>query len=121
MAYHKLGSLFGNMGPSNSLVCIFSQQSNLSKIFTIYILTNILVMFDMTYLIIMIRNSQLIKSTALKHFEYFYHRSFVDENKEPLCSKNLFSIQSMTKRDDGTYNLYCEPFSLHVQQNDKHV
>ncbi|XP_071567883.1 cytochrome P450 9e2-like [Temnothorax nylanderi] len=84
--------LLGNMGPS-----IFRRQSVAELVKEIYNLhpeAKYVGMFDMTVPLVMIRDTELIKTIALKHFEQFPdHRSFVDENQDPLFGRNLFSIR----------------------------
>jgi cytochrome P450 family 9 len=84
--------LLGNMGPS-----IFRRQSIAELVKELYNLhpeAKYIGMFDMTVPIIIIRDIELIKSIALKHFDIFPdHRSFVDETQDPLFGKNLFSIR----------------------------
>jgi len=50
--------------------------------------------FDGTYPVVMLRDSELIKSVGVKNFEMFLdHRSFIDEANDPLFGKNLFSLR----------------------------
>ncbi|XP_072748583.1 uncharacterized protein [Anoplolepis gracilipes] len=51
-------------------------------------------MFDMRIPVVVIRDPDLIKSIALKNFDLFPdHRTFLEENQEPLFGKNLFSLK----------------------------
>jgi len=51
-------------------------------------------MFDMTNPVIVLRDPELIKSIALKNFDLFpHHRSFIEEDQDPLFGKNLFSLK----------------------------
>ncbi|XP_011263154.1 cytochrome P450 9e2 [Camponotus floridanus] len=51
-------------------------------------------MFDMTSPIVVLRDPELIKSIALKNFEMFpHHRSFIEEDQDPLFGKNLFALK----------------------------
>ncbi|EFN77010.1 Cytochrome P450 9e2 [Harpegnathos saltator] len=49
--------------------------------------------YDVGTPLIILRDPELIKNIALKHFDSFPdHRSFVREEQEPLFGKNLFSL-----------------------------
>ncbi|XP_014476504.1 PREDICTED: cytochrome P450 9e2-like [Dinoponera quadriceps] len=60
-------------------------------------------MFDFTSPIILLRDPELIKSIALKHFDSFpNHRSFVTEDQDPLFAKNLFALKDNRWREVRT-------------------
>ncbi|CAH0723080.1 unnamed protein product, partial [Brenthis ino] len=49
---------------------------------------------------IIIRDLELVKKITVKDFEYFQnHKSFVDENVEPLAARNLFLLQGQEWKD----------------------
>ncbi|KAL6262980.1 hypothetical protein P5V15_005771 [Pogonomyrmex californicus] len=84
--------IVGNMGPS-----VFRLQSIAELIKDIYNLhseAKYIGIFDMTKPYIIVRDPELIKSIALKHFDIFPdHRSFVNESQDSILGKNLFSIR----------------------------
>ncbi|KAG5348100.1 CP9E2 protein, partial [Acromyrmex charruanus] len=84
--------IVGNMGPT------FLRLQSLSELVkTIYNLhpeAKYVGMFDMNVPLVVIRDPELIKSIALKHFDSFMdHRSFINEDQDPLFGKNLFALR----------------------------
>ncbi|KMQ91031.1 cytochrome p450 9e2 [Lasius niger] len=50
-------------------------------------------MYDLTRPLIVLRDPELIKSIALKHFDIFMdHRRFIDETQDPFFGKNLVAL-----------------------------
>ncbi|XP_018353988.1 PREDICTED: cytochrome P450 9e2-like [Trachymyrmex septentrionalis] len=84
--------IVGNMGPT-----FFHLESLAGLVKSTYNLhpeAKYVGMFDMNVPIVVIRDPELIKSIALKHFDSFTdHRSFIDENQDPLFGKNLFALR----------------------------
>ncbi|KYN10062.1 Cytochrome P450 9e2 [Trachymyrmex cornetzi] len=84
--------IVGNMGPT-----FLRLQSITGLVKTTYNLhpeAKYVGMFDMNVPIVVIRDPELIKSIALKHFDNFMdHRSFIDENQDPLFGRNLFALR----------------------------
>ncbi|XP_011704046.1 PREDICTED: cytochrome P450 9e2-like [Wasmannia auropunctata] len=84
--------LLGNMGPP--ILRLKSMAELVKDIYDVHPEAKYVGMFDMTVPIVMIRDTELIKSITLKHFEIFpEHRTFIDENQDPLVGKNLFSLR----------------------------
>jgi len=84
--------LLGNLGPS--MLRLRPITETVKDIYNVHSEAKYVGMFDMTDPIIMIRDLELIKSIALKHFDMFTdHRSFVDENQDKLFGKNLFALR----------------------------
>ncbi|XP_028049478.1 cytochrome P450 9e2 isoform X2 [Monomorium pharaonis] len=83
--------ILGNMGP---VIFRLKSIADLNKeIYNISSEAKYVGMFDVALPFVMIRDPELIKSITLKHFDMFMnHRSFVDEELEPLFGKNLFSL-----------------------------
>ncbi|XP_012521731.2 cytochrome P450 9e2 [Monomorium pharaonis] len=83
--------IVGNMGPV--FLRLKSMVDIIKDIYNINSEAKYVGMFDMTIPLVMIRDPELIKSITLKNFDMFMnHRSFVDEELEPLFGKNLFSL-----------------------------
>lgn len=56
--------------------------------------------FDFNSPTLMIRDTELIKSMAVKNFDHFVnHRSFIDPAYEPLFGNNLFALHDQRWRD----------------------
>ncbi|KAL0108377.1 hypothetical protein PUN28_015132 [Cardiocondyla obscurior] len=56
--------------------------------------------FDGMNPVVMIRDPELIKAIGVKNFEMFPdHRTFIDEENDPLFGKNLFSLRGERWRD----------------------
>lgn len=50
--------------------------------------------FDFMTPVIMIRDLELLKSVTVKNFEHFVdHRTFMNDDQEPLFAKNLFALR----------------------------
>nr|XP_012223674.1 PREDICTED: cytochrome P450 9e2-like [Linepithema humile] len=59
--------------------------------------------FDGMNPVVVIRDPDIIKSISVKNFDMFpEHRSFIDEDSEPLFGKNLFSLRGEKWRDVRT-------------------
>ncbi|XP_012541379.2 cytochrome P450 9e2-like [Monomorium pharaonis] len=83
--------IVGNMGPV--FLRLKSMADIINNIYNINSEAKYVGMFDMTIPLVMIRDPELIKSITLKNFDMFInHRSFVDEELEPLFGKNLFFL-----------------------------
>ena len=51
-------------------------------------------MMDFTNPVAVLRDPELIKETCVKNFDNFLdHRSFIDENMDPIFGKNVFSLK----------------------------
>ncbi|KYM76793.1 Cytochrome P450 9e2 [Atta colombica] len=84
--------IVGNMGP------MFLRLQSLSDLvkttYNLHPEAKYVGMFDMNVPIVVIRDPELIKSIALKHFDNFMdHRSFINENQDPLFGRNLFALR----------------------------
>ncbi|XP_032682991.1 cytochrome P450 9e2-like [Odontomachus brunneus] len=84
--------LFGNMAAT-----IFRKKSVgdiVKMVYDRYPETKYAGMYDMISPVIMLRDPELIKSIALRHFDKFMnHNTFVREDQEPLFAKNLFNLR----------------------------
>ncbi|KYM94811.1 PREDICTED: cytochrome P450 9e2-like [Cyphomyrmex costatus] len=84
--------IVGNMGPT--FVRLQSLAGLVKDIYNIHPEAKYVGMFDMTTPIVVIRDPELIKSIALKHFDMFMdHRSFINEDQDPLFGRNLFALR----------------------------
>nr|XP_012223632.1 PREDICTED: uncharacterized protein LOC105672931 [Linepithema humile] len=93
--------VLGNMGPT------FLRQLSLAelveKIYNINQDAKYVGFFDIMNPVVMIRDPDIIKSIGVKNFEMFPdHRTFIDENSDPLIGKNLFSLRGEKWRDVRT-------------------
>lgn len=90
--------LMGNMAP------IFLRQMSLANILQMFYNINqdakYVGVFDAMTPVVMIRDPELIKFIAVKHFDSFTdHRTLGNEIGEPLFAKNLFSLRGDKWRD----------------------
>ncbi|KAF7995483.1 hypothetical protein HCN44_006590 [Aphidius gifuensis] len=89
--YLKPWPLFGNMGPS--LFKKIAMVHYVQKVYNLNDNAKYVGFFDFGSPTIIIRDTELIKSIAIKNFDHFVnHRGFVDTTIEPLFSNNLFSL-----------------------------
>ncbi|CAL1686493.1 unnamed protein product [Lasius platythorax] len=83
--------LLGNMGST-----LLRRQSVADFVKSIYDLSpdaKYIGMYDLTKPLIVLRDPELIKSIALKHFDIFMdHRRFIDETQDPFFGKNLVAL-----------------------------
>ncbi|XP_032683015.1 cytochrome P450 9e2-like [Odontomachus brunneus] len=83
--------LIGNMAPA--LFRIIPTANLLKQIYDIHPEAKYAGLYDFRTPLIMLRDTELIKSVALKHFDMFMnHRNFITQEQEPLFVKNLFSL-----------------------------
>uniref|UniRef100_A0A1E1WIT9 unspecific monooxygenase n=1 Tax=Pectinophora gossypiella TaxID=13191 RepID=A0A1E1WIT9_PECGO len=56
--------------------------------------------FEFTKPLVIVRDLELIKKITIKDFEHFLdHRVFIDEHKDPLFGRNLFSLKGQEWKD----------------------
>ncbi|XP_032682943.1 cytochrome P450 9e2-like [Odontomachus brunneus] len=84
--------LVGNMG------AVFARTKSVAtlikEVYDAYPEAKYTGMYDLTKPVVVLRDTELIKSIALKNFEMFpNHRTFVEEHQDPLFSNNLFSLR----------------------------
>ncbi|XP_032682946.1 cytochrome P450 9e2-like [Odontomachus brunneus] len=89
--------LVGNMGaPMLRLQPIAALVKNLYDVHPEAKYTGL---YDLTKPVVVLRDSELIKSITVKNFEMFpNHRVFIQEDQDQLFSNNLFSLQDDTWR-----------------------
>lgn len=93
LPYLKPWPLLGNLGPAllrqKSLADISVNAYNVNPKEAKYI-----GFFDTINPVLLIRDSELIKTITVKHFDHFpNHRGFVDEGQDLLFRKNLFALK----------------------------
>ncbi|KAL0110547.1 hypothetical protein PUN28_013859 [Cardiocondyla obscurior] len=85
--------ILGNTG--SSFLHLQSMAEIIKNIYDLQPKAKYVGIYDMLQPIVMIRDPELIKSIALKHFDIFSDRKtfVVDEKIDPLFGKNLFALQ----------------------------
>lgn len=90
--------IFGNM--ASPLFQLTSLADQLKQIYYINENAKYIGLYDFSTPVIMIRDPELMRSIATKHFDHFVdHRGFVDPIQDPLFGGNIFSLRGDNWRE----------------------
>nr|KAF7427056.1 hypothetical protein H0235_006750 [Vespula pensylvanica] len=90
-----------------NMYLLFLQRKSVSEIiintYNYYPKAKYIGFFDFNKPVVIVRDPELIKTIAIKSFDYFTdHRSFIDSEHDPLFGKALFSLRGNEWRETRT-------------------